>query len=166
MKVLTKEELEILLKVETSVEFANQIIKRNQGLLDFLNTLPATKEEIDEWDDDCSFRHVEHFGCPHCHYEKGVFECEKCVWQKANPVSLEKFFCCAITFGGITHEFITSFEYVYLSYSADKEKIIGTVPDDELEYDDYFQELEDCKTFVKGHIEWAKEVIKRAKKNE
>ena len=52
-KVLTQKELNLLRKIKTSVDFAQRILSRNAQLLDYLETLPATVEEVKNWDGIC-----------------------------------------------------------------------------------------------------------------
>lgn len=53
--------------------------------------------------------------------------------------------------------------FVNIEYAYNSENINVELPNIEIEdkVEDYFNELKICKIFVKGHIEWAKEVLKK-----
>lgn len=165
-KVLTQKELNLLRKIKTSVDFAQRILSRNAQLLDYLETLPATVEEVKNWDENDTISYRGDIGCPHCQYcdLRKQFLCEECEWTKlAESMFYGKsmFSCCSVTFGGISHRAITDGPYIRLCYSADCEDVSGEFPDpdDKGGISEYLDSLEDCKTFVKGHIEWANEII-------
>ena len=48
MTILSKAELQLLLKVPTTIEQAEQIIKRNTQLIDMLDSIPATTDGINK----------------------------------------------------------------------------------------------------------------------
>lgn len=167
-KILTQKELEFLRKVKTSVAFAQLILARNSQLFDYLDRLPETVEELRDWDETTDIGYKGHIGCPHCHYcdLRKQFLCEDCEWTKlAESMFYGKsmFSCCSVTFGGISHRAITYGPYIRLCYSADCEDVSGEFPDpnDEEGVSEYLDSLKACKTFVKGHVEWAEDVIER-----
>jgi len=80
--MLTQEEIDVLMQVETTVEQAQQIIDRNQPLLDALR---AGEE------------YYAGLGCPHC--GRG-YPCYGCAWTRATKDN--EFACCHVTFAGLT----------------------------------------------------------------
>lgn len=141
-KILRPKELKALLSVETTVEQAKQIIERNQVVLDWMKKNP---KKFMSWN----------IACPHCiQAPYGNFECKSCAYSKNNP---ELFLSCTrMTFGGFSH---------YLN-------IINEVIRLRSSHIDYYpcrkeappKQRRAVTTWLKGHIEWAEEVIRRAKK--
>jgi len=177
MKILTKEEFDILSLVNTPVEYAKKILERNAPILDFLETLPTTEKEIKEWKRsfENKFGFTGNVGCPHCRYGYGKYFCHSCDWQKVLSFENILFKCTKVTFGGISHTKVCRQKFVDIEYAFDFEQVYGHLPRikedgsfDQEDIDTYLLDLEGCKTFVKGHIEWAEEIIKQSKerKNE
>ena len=114
MEILTHEELDLLLEVTTSIHFAERILKRNAQLLDYLETLPTTVEELKNFTDEDEIAYKGYVGCPHCHFvsNKCSFLCGKCEWLKVTNELGAMFPCCRVTFGGISHRTIADGPYV------------------------------------------------------
>jgi len=144
MNVLTKEELERLLKVKTTVKQARQIIKRNQAVLRAIQTDPEKSRTFE-------------IGCPHCKWDGDGLQCGKCAYQVKNndnvvfPLYTA---CCDYTFGGLKYKDPEISDYIYLRGSGIEYSPYRTTEDN----------LNAIKTWLQGHIEWGQEVIRRAKK--
>ncbi len=138
MTVLTEEELENLLKVPTTFEQAKLIKQRNEWALEQLERLEKNwnaefSEEID-------------LGCPHCTFVGGSHNCDACHWRKYPGDYYMR--CASASFGGIKLSDVDLVDYGCFTVS-----VYADGRDED--------EIEDAKTFVTGHIEWAEEVIKR-----
>jgi hypothetical protein len=145
--VLTQQELAGLLKVPTAVAQAKQIRKRNIALLRAIKRGVAWRGEV---------------GCPHCQVV-GENECDTCAWSKhpASKMNARLFgkpyennifgVCClGVTFGGIP---MRAVQGCGIEYAADWESF------DPIKYhDNYSGSIERA---IRGHIEWANEVIRR-----
>jgi hypothetical protein len=129
MGILSEHEKELLMRVPTTVEQAELILKRNQGLLTMLDNEETGKTEI---------------GCPHC----DCCYCRGCAWQVlAQEYGVRSYICCHATFGGISHGTVKG-----VDYSADVEELTSDA------YEDDDAESSAC-TFLEGHMEWAMLVI-------
>lgn len=133
LRYLFPEELNLLLKIPTTVIQAREIIKRNAGLVRAIFENREKESGI---------------GCPHCLWTtRKHFQCTNCAWQfLKNDLYLDNsnFICCEMTFGGLT------LNDTKVCYCA-KEETINAINKDY----DYSHE----KTFLLAHIEWAKAVI-------
>lgn len=162
LQYLYKEELDILLKVPTTVEQATRIILRNQPLIDAVNAGTTYHGKV---------------GCPHCHYN---YPCRSCVWQE----SLDKVWndgweiyndsvyqvCCRVYFSGF--QYTNQEVQALLTYGSDIENIwrgkinsaIDAIKDandvrDQESWDKNYEEYRDIVLcFLHGHIEWANAV--------
>ena len=158
-KVLTDKERDLLRKVETTVEQATQIIKRNQTGLDFIKTLPFTTKEIENYhlnnNNDLIVSRLIRLGCPHCD-EK--FSCEQCSWQIITGMNTSSFFpCCCAQFGGVNYSDIHNLEDVRIELAWDSIKIEVLYIPKRIKYmKKYREDIRLCKKFLKGHIEFAK----------
>lgn len=139
-KVLTEAELACLLEVPTTVADAEMILKRNQRMLRLLKARQAGRVE---------------YGCPHCLAAGGneniLGNCDICKYPSDTGPKRSR--CCYYSFGGV------SFDY------NDVQRYINLRAHDASVYSP--RAHEDCDkaiTWVKGHIEWAREVIRRARK--
>ena len=135
-KVLSKTELEALLTVPTTVEQAKQIVKRSRAALKLIR---AGKEGIVR------------VGCPHCVAAGSTnnnYRCGQCAYREAGKG--EWFACVHFAFGG--HKYSHVRGWVRLQATS-------------LEVDlDGISMKSTPVVWLKGHIEWAREVIRRAKK--
>jgi hypothetical protein len=134
MKVLSKQELNKLMKVRTTLEQAEQIIERNTKALDALR-----KKKFEVID----------LGCPHC-----IKDCNNCAYPYKKKTDFGEQ-CLDYKFGGIAYNDIN--ELISLSpYSLTVHE--GNFHQDS---DPLLAELR-CKTerWLLGHIEWAEAVIK------
>lgn len=155
MSILSKEELKNLLKVKTNRAQARQILKRNKGILKFLEQLPVTQEEYDQYDGDGLYDG--HVGCPHCY----SYQCSNCSWQEfyedRQACIGYRQACIYVPFGGIRYIDCEDISEIYLSYYQERESVRWDFTYNE----EYPEELANLKTFIKGHIEWAKEILKK-----
>ena len=95
---LSKEERDVLRKVKTTPEQAEQIKRRNRPMLDIVR---AWIDEFDKGEIDLPSTYNGRVGCPHCINVNA--ECNRCAWKKAThkePVWPE--YCCFISFSGIS----------------------------------------------------------------
>lgn len=152
MNILSKEELEILSQVKTTVSQARRILKRNIRLLKFLNSLPDTRDKYEGYDGDYDF--YGEVGCPHCE-----FPCRTCAWSVTCKNGEERSEACLrIKFGGISYRDLTCHSKgIKLIYTCDEERIEWNYNFDKK----YVEKLELMKRFVGGHIEWANHIIER-----
>jgi hypothetical protein len=138
-RALSKEELAGLLCVPTTVAQAKLILKRNMGMLRALETGREYHGKV---------------GCPHC----GHNNCEKCAWAKhpgEKPYGYGA--CCmGVSFGGVEGR---SVQDMSISYSFDEEHVFSA---------DVIRDVGLCAglysmtlRFLRGHIEWSNEVIRR-----
>ena len=156
LKVLSKEELEKLLRVKTTIKQGKQILFRNTNLLD------------DTYNDDYRLR-PSRGECPHC---STGFPCDSlssqstskdCAWKKyednwdslrrKNPHARFSFYCCAAKFGGTSYLQKTISDFItlaarYARIDADFYYLTTT---------DYAKKQ--VRRFLKGHIEWAEVII-------
>ena len=181
--VLTKEELKKLLRVKTTKKEARIIKKRNKGLLNFLCSLPIDLYDLDVLNFKTYCGDYDNFygenGCPHCLWEVTLCKCDGCRWEKywgAKYIKLNKLDgsdkCCKATFGGVTYLEVhqrREIDYVCVTYGCSSERanffphsIVGSEEEEREErFQEYLAQLEKCKKFVKGHIEWAEAVINK-----
>ena len=137
---LSKEELDDLLKVKTTIRQARQIRRRNLKLFEVFKNRDSLRKQYD--------REIESgIGCPHCNQ---WYDCSECAWMvlntKENPDN--RYPCCLTKFGGVTYDdqitvkFGHDFELVriYNSSSCDEDEEI-------------------VKNFLLGHVEWADAMI-------
>lgn len=138
-KVLTKAELACLLQVPTTVPMAEMILKRNQAILKMLKS--------------CKSGEVKH-GCPHCLEAGGSSEilgdCRACKYPHVdgNPQGHR---CCDYSFGGVVFEDVS----LIIDLHAHSVDVDMGHPN---------TESDTAEVWVKGHIEWAREVIRRSRK--
>lgn len=140
-KVLTKAELACLLEVPTTVRMAKTILRRNQALLKLLLKRKEGTVKI---------------GCPHCQKAGGtkirVGDCERCDYPRLEGETLYETRCLNYSFGGITAR-----DVGVVDLRADAVLV---------EDDDYGNDhWNDSIIWAKGHIEWAREVIRRSRKS-
>jgi hypothetical protein len=127
---LSKEELDILLQVPTTVEQAKTIMKRNRILLSHYRNHNSKETYV---------------GCPHCKVSSsGSYDCRGCAWQTISSKIMSKNFlpCLKATFGSAT-----LFE-VQASYGCKQESIYFGKGNPRY-----------TTAFLMGHIEWARAVI-------
>jgi len=138
LEALVPEELELLLKVPTTVEQAKQIIKRNKLALRAL--------EFQDYD------RIEE-GCPHCSHCNG-FRCDECAWnlyEQLDEGRTENLLpCCHATFGGLVLDECDAVE-------VGSDFIKAAEPSDNPE--EMGDWLRNGRAFLQGHVEWARAVI-------
>jgi hypothetical protein len=139
-KILTDAELACLLEVKTTVKQARTILKRNQLILKAL--------EVGEH---ASIR----IGCPHCMATRTKelrVNCGTCAYSVAGPESgLGGTWCLGYSFGGFTGHDIIGVELC-----TDSVEVFGG--------DLSSLQREKAIIWTKGHIEWAREVIRRGER--
>ena len=138
--VLTSAELALLLKIPTTVEQARKIKKRNELLLKAL--LAGVSGESSE--------------CPHCAEASLIvgkdyadFSCGKCAWNRDELSTVGGMFFCVserVRFGGVKYAEVYSHLWLNPGYAV----IGGNALDNPK-----------VEPFIRGHIEWAEEVIRR-----
>jgi hypothetical protein len=142
-KVLTAAELECLLEVPTTVRMAKTILRRNQAILKALGKDDSTNIKI---------------GCPHCMKAGGnedvTGECARCTYPVLGGESEYELRCLNYSFGGST---LRDFEGI--SLQADSAYVC---PSEILDIGE--EEMAKAVAWTKGHIEWAREVIRRGRK--
>jgi len=138
LKILSVPELQILLKVPTTLEQAKQILRRNCLILERLRERSSDPVTI---------------GCPHC---SSNYPCGSCVWGKAFPRGVYPVWpCCAVPFGGQIHGPTDLLELSYYDAELNWESL-----------DAYYsprsvaRKVRKCRIFVQGHVEWAEVLIK------
>jgi len=140
---LSKEEREVLRKVKTTPEQAEQIKRRNQPMLDLVRAwLEYNRANTDEQP---ATRHLGNIGCPHCINVNA--ECNRCAWKQAThkePVWPE--YCCFISFSGI------SYTQCLVKYGIYFERI-------ECLDERSITDLRKAEKFLAGHVEWANWVL-------
>jgi hypothetical protein len=137
-KILTEAELAYLLEVKTTVEQAKGVIKRNEAILRVLRDR-----------DDATVK----LPCPHCvtaGSKNGDYHCRTCAYTAVNP-GYNGMVCLTYSFGGITHDGISSF----FDLAADAIDVTACRMSR--------KEVRLATRWAKGHIEWAEEVIRRGK---
>lgn len=143
-KFLTKEELEILLKVKTTPKEARQIIKRNKTVLNWIRKNNGVNGVSRFWS----------ISCPHCKRDPKVstFQCNQCAYGIVNPNNYMP--CTYMTFGGFHYQQLTICRTIQLGSSYIWYKPShNTTPKD----------IHAINIWLQGHIEWAEEVIRLAK---
>jgi len=144
---LYPDELVLLLKLRTNRREANQIIDRNCWALAALEELWMKR------DDDTGSGTMENtsLGCPHCVYNDGAygiqFMCHECRYKEISNPPRFMSPCVYVRFGGVCLEDL-------LCISLTPYGIIVSCPKSR-------DDLESARVFLKGHIEWAHEVIRR-----
>lgn len=142
-RVLSTKELNALLKVKTTSAQARQIIRRNSIALEMLQNGP--------WPDEGEF--TVKVGCPHCNQS-----CRHCAYP-SNGGGIDEHGnlymfgqCLHYKFGGVSYYNVNCIIDIsrdfYLLHKADSRS----------------REYKDAITWLKGHIEWAEAVLKRAKR--
>ena len=119
-------------------EYADQIRRRNQRLLD------ALEEMVNSGDTERLIRSVT-IGCPHC---DGY--CGDCLWSIASNGPAQP--CTTVAFNGVRLRDMNvsqGYRTVVVSYSAGSAWI--TRSPNEIHKPD----VNDCRRFLRGHIEWA-----------
>lgn len=141
-RVLSKHELNELLKVKTTMKQARQIIRRNSRALEILRSGVLGHVPI---------------GCPHC--EAVETNCTRCAYHPEETgtselSSRELFteFCLEYTFGGIRHREVCRVIGIRPSHMH----IIPDIGRPEI--------VASADIWLRGHIEWAEAVLKRRKK--
>ena len=133
-KVLLKGELEALLRVPTTVRQAEKILERNRKALRALKAGSRSTIRI---------------GCPHCLDAAdglGRMRCGHCVYHDGMSYAMS---CLDFQFGGYDANDVRSVIKLYM---------------DKIVVDGAMLAHPAAVVWLKGHIEWAQEVIKRAKK--
>jgi hypothetical protein len=136
MGILSETEKERLMRIPTSIEEAQQILERNQQLLEKLN-------EAVRYNSYASASVP--IGCPHCRRE-GI-SCAPCAWNVgvAGRHEPRLMACCFPTFGGVAYVDQTLVKYgVNIAWIEGKPNSI---------------QAECARLFLEGHIEWAMMVI-------
>ena len=139
-EVLTQEELNALLMVRTTVEQAQQILKRNTPML----------KALKRWES-----YEGHIGCPHCIEVEDLVKagkiaeyevCDHCAWAKypRENEEVEDVYCFEATFGGV--KYVQALE---VSYTTGTESLSV--------YEKCY--IENCTKFIQGHLDWANAVI-------
>jgi hypothetical protein len=147
-KVLTKQELQNLLNVKTSLRQAKLIKKRNAELLEAFEHFRESKRCLIYEND---WRNLP-YACPHCDLN---MRCDSCAW-KVEP--FHKYlitFCLRATFGGVrysTVEKVISYSPGHCSVNAYRAVHCSS------------KKASEVRKFLKGHIEWAEAVIQHGKK--
>ena len=171
-RVLRKKELRSLLRVKTNKKQARQIKKRNEELLDKLNSLPTMKQAKAEYT--CPYDLFDAYelemgvdiACPHC---TPNLPCESCAWMHAAPFSEipirlsrnETLPCLGFWFGGVTARKCSSIELSNDGAFVDVADLYGKHrPVEEFAINETFLDRrKKCRLFLKGHIEWANAII-------
>jgi len=166
LEFLTKAELKKLLRVDTKTAWAKRIKKRNQLMLNFLNTLPDTWEDYDKYEGEHIY--IGYFGCQHCIDCNA--NCKECKWVNFDKKLNHEFeMCSCATFGGITLKNLISLGSIFdplmsFRYFTNEEEISINLHICNYDFNKYLEHLEKCKIFVRAHIEWADAVIELNKK--
>ena len=136
MGILSQSEIDLLMTVETTLEEAQTILKRNQTLLEVFEAGKNQRTFI---------------GCPHC-----SCDCPHCAWTRAT-YSYHRCCCCEVTFGGVCLDDVNH----WISYKSDQEctQHMGNTGGTDDDIDDDSRDM--CLRFLKGHIEWAMLIIAR-----
>ena len=142
---LSKEERDVLRKVKTTPEQAEQIKRRNRPMLDLVRSwIEALTDNYAE-EIDLPYSYSNNVGCPHCINVNA--ECNRCAWKHAGILlSPWGTYCCDVKFGGI------SCRQCFVMYGVDFEAMHYL---DERSLVD-FQRAE---KFLAGHAEWANWVL-------
>jgi hypothetical protein len=115
-------------------EYADQIRERNQRLLTALKK-----------GEDCNV----FIGCPHCRED-----CKACTWTVALPAD-DDCPCTDVHFGGVSLEEVReSGRYIRVLYGMNGATVCQypSIDGDEIVHR---REYEECRRFLKAHIEWA-----------
>lgn len=135
LEYLYSSELDYLLRIPTSVEFANQILLRNMNLLE-----NAVKKR----------NYIGYVGCPHC-LDCITINCLNCAWYVPSKVQ-----CLKVPFSEVVMKYINAI----LSYHCDRETLSYykyVINEVDLDAEKNMNELVIC--YLNAHIEWAKAVI-------
>jgi len=169
MGVLSDKELADLLTVKTTVEEAHTIKRRNvmllAGLIEIERHLLQGK-------------HMEQFatpltsvGCPHCKQLMQV-GCQGCSYVKSEAFGDDSssLACLGAPFGGVPARKCAC-SAVQVQYGSGGERVMYNqrpmeyaaecIPQFQKKLQEAWNSLNDCRTLVLGHIEWANEVIER-----
>ena len=144
--------------VATTVAQAKQIIRRNQGLLDELKRAEPEllKLEVPEaWRQESTYSTT--IGCPHC---KASDICQQCAWSKYEGCLDSDSLCSDADFDGLTFAEITTMAPLYVSYDICNESL-GVCYWDSCHVDDMADCIKYIRRFLKAHVRWGKDVIKR-----
>jgi len=168
--MLTEREKLELNGVKTNKEQAHQIRSRNISLLEILNYFEDMiyeddYKDLDLWSHDGFndvYRRIEK-GCPHCQearYKNGKpMNCKECAWTQGYRNDI--YACTEQSFNGVSYRSMESYSFVSIIYGCSNAKIsigrysfIRSGLDDE-EKEMLMEEVENCRKFLNGHIEWA-----------
>jgi len=169
--VLTEDEIEVLKLVKTTPAQAEVIKKRDQGILNKLNKwtrhlkvigLKITCSDLPPF--------ASKFGCPHCkncpdrpYRQHGEFPkwCKRCAWAAPSPYDgTPSCYCLVATFGGVSQSHISRYKFFQLQMRPTSEELyVASAYSLREHYAAAEEELNNLKTFVMGHIEWADLVI-------
>lgn len=141
MPVLTTDELNTLLLVETTPEEAARIKRRWEPIVRFLDALRYG--DGDNYNGDV--------GCPHCNTNGYPYRCNTCRWRVVpKPQPLQ---CLRVSFGGITAGNLTAAKLLYLTSHSEGVAIRS-----------YTNRagIAAVRTLALGHIEWADAVIAKS----
>jgi hypothetical protein len=165
MKALKPPELEILKRVKTAKAQARQILKRNLGLLEALERIPTTVEEMNRAADEKRDLDYEgDVGCPHCN---SGYDCRKCAWQATveNPGNLPAYRpCCNAAFGGLKLENAGSHGFVEIDYGWGGEVLRCDVCYvDAEDMKNLWSDIGQCRKFLEAHVDWANWILEPKK---
>jgi len=140
LNVLTVEELQYLLLVDTSVGQASAIYSRNEAALEQLRRYEA-EGGLGLWE--------RVLGCPHCARDEcGVFQCHVCKWRRASLLlggTWPACICCGFTFGGVNARYVRSW--------------IGLCVDSIVVREGSWIVYGAACGYLEGHMEWAAVVL-------
>ena len=100
-------------------------------------------------------------GCPHCRWDDGFFNCQKCLWPASaairKPEPMRMYCTHIVTFEGVAYHHVVSDSFVCVSLTANDLVISGADPDgaSPLQMAGARTDLEKAIKFCRGHVKWA-----------
>jgi len=140
--------------VETTIAQAEQIIRRNQGLLDELKRVEPELLQMTvptDWED---WHYKTHAGCPHC-----GGKCDDCAWANYHTE-----WCSDAIFDGLTYAHTGAIAPLSVEYRAAFERLWVDCLED-CTVQDMRECIRDIRKFLKAHVRWGKDIIRRHKNN-
>jgi len=139
--ILTEAELACLLEVKTTVKQARTVLKRNQLILKALEARENVTIRI---------------GCPHCmatRNKQGHVNCSRCAYAVARDEgdTSSGTWCLGYSFGGYSGHDVQGVELCTDSVFVNGDDLNPG-------------QRENAMIWTKGHIEWAREVIRRGER--
>jgi hypothetical protein len=141
-EVLTQAELECLLEVKTTVDQAKTIIRRNRLALQLLHAGENGEVRV---------------RCPHC-----IGLCFGCAYSKTEfaKETSGHATCLYYSFGGVTAEDVTE----VIGLFSTRMQVGASVDVPWADPDEIKRQTRAAIRWAEGHIEWAKEVLRQAKR--